>query len=129
MGKKTEIAIKPSAEVAKPKAEAVPEPAVEEIEPEPLAVPTREVTFVLDPLDTDSLQESDEDDPDDDDHEDEGDHEDELLAVVGQLTQLMMTEQGEAITDVLGGIREALDKQNKILYRGLQLLEQRSSRR
>ncbi len=66
-----------------------------------------------------------EDDEEDDEEGDEYDDEfhDGLTTVVGQLTQLFMTDEGEAITDVLSAIRDSLDKQNKILYRGLQLLE------
>ena len=45
---------------------------------------------------------------------------DESAAAIEQLTQLLMTDKGEPIADVLAGIRDALDKQNKILYRGLQ---------
>jgi hypothetical protein len=61
----------------------------------------------------------------DEDGDDDDDMDDDVITAVGQLTQLMMTEEGEAISDVLHGVREALDKQNKILYRGLQLLEAR----
>lgn len=56
-------------------------------------------------------------------YEDEDDEEgfaDESAAAIEQLTQLLMTDKGEPIADVLAGIRDALDKQNKILYRGLQ---------
>lgn len=73
----------------------------------------------------DDLDEEEEDDEEDDEEGDEYDDEfhDGLTTVVGQLTQLFMTDEGEAITDVLSAIRDSLDKQNKILYRGLQLLE------
>lgn len=97
---------------------------IEEIVPEPQAdapEAPQGVTFVLDNtgyLPRDAVEY---DEPEDEDEEDD----DELITAVGQLTQLMMTEEGEAITDVLNGVREAIDKQNKILYRGLQLLEAR----
>lgn len=95
----------------------VPE-IIEEVIPE-----KQSVTFVLD----DEVQEYGED-YDDEEEDEEGediDEEDPLTTAVGQLTQLMMTEEGEAITDVLHGLRDAIDKQNKIMYRGLQLLEAR----
>ena len=78
-----------------------------------------------DGVDEEDVDDEDEDEGDEDDDDDDEDEGDELTVAVGQLAQLFMTEDGEAITDVLGGIRDALDKQNKILYRGLQLLEQR----
>lgn len=95
------------------------EPVVEEIEEvvAESAAPAEHVTFVV----AGGPGEDDEDDLDEDDLHDD----DELAATVGQLGQLLMTDEGEAITDVLAGIRDALDKQNKILYRGLQLLESR----
>lgn len=126
-------------------AAAVPAPVVEEIEevvvPEPSAAP-RTVTFVLgEDADDEILDGAEEDDHDDIDEEDIEDEEadeeedaeedfddledDALTTAVGQLTQLMMTEEGEAITDVLSGLRESIEKQNKILYRGLQVLEAR----
>lgn len=115
---------------------------IEEITPLPEEEP-RTVTFVLGSeaaLGGDGAEEEDDDDEDysegeelvtDDDDDDEGHDppDDELTTAIGQLTQLMMTEEGEAITDVILGVREAMDKQNKILYRGLQLLEQRFGRR
>lgn len=91
-------------------------------------VPQRTVTFVLDGTEAnDQVEEEDEDEYDDDEGLETDDDElhDDITTAVGQLTQLMMTEDGEAITDVLQGVRESLEKQNKILYRGLQLLEQR----
>lgn len=91
---------------------------IEEVVPEQ----KQSVTFVLD----DEIQEYGEDDYEEDDDEgDDIEEEDPLTTAVGQLTQLMMTEEGEAITDVLHGLRDAIDKQNKIMYRGLQLLEAR----
>lgn len=97
------------------------QPVIEEIVDES-EEPVREVSFVVaDPGDEDHPADEDEEDEDEELHEED----DELVATVGQLGQLLMTDDGEAITDVLAGIRDALDKQNKILYRGLQLLEKR----
>lgn len=108
-----------------PPQQSAPEEEIEEIQvtkPEKL----EKVTFLLDhedppELESDAGEDSDEDDAASDE-EGFADMED-VVTAVGQLTQLMMTEEGEAITDVLNGIRDALDKQNKIFYRGLQLLE------
>lgn len=110
---------------------------IEEIVPEPAAAQGSEpmVTFVLDEhaehdLHEEEDDEFEEDEGYEDDHEDlEDDEDDALTTAVGQLTQLMMTEDGEAITDVLNGIRDSIEKQNKILYRGLQLLEARFARK
>lgn len=105
--------------------------------------PGRTVTFVLDPTEyheyharaqdeTDDSQDEGDDSEEEQDSQDEGEEDeddDDLALAVGQLTQLMMTEEGEAITDVLAGVREAIDKLNKIMYRGLQLLETRLSKK
>ena len=40
-----------------------------------------------------------------------------------QISQLLLTEDGEAVADVLQGIRDALDKQNKILFKLAGILE------
>ena len=40
-----------------------------------------------------------------------------------QLTQLLVTESGVPIVDVLHGIQEALEKQNKILYKLVSVIE------
>lgn len=110
-------------------AEDVQPPAGEQSDAAVQATPEpeepKEVTFVLGP--EDGLVEDDEvgeEDDEDDDDDEEGGFDDELTTIVGQLTQLMVTNEGEAITDVLSGIREALDKQNRVLYRGLTLLEE-----
>lgn len=129
------MAPKKTVAVAAPAAAAEPEEIIEEIVPEP-PQPERTVTFVLDESEL-RPQTDEDDDPEEEDEDAEGyddqeeddddlDEDDEdLTTAVGQLTQLMMTEEGEAITDVLNGIRESIEKQNKILYRGLQLLEAR----
>lgn len=36
---------------------------------------------------------------------------------VSQLTQLLVTEDGQPIADIMAGIKEALDKTNKILFK------------
>lgn len=40
-----------------------------------------------------------------------------------QLTQVLVTEDGVPIVDVLQGIQDALDKQNKILYKLVSVIE------
>lgn len=116
-----------------PADDGVVEDLIEEITPAP-EEEERSVTFVLGSQALAADEEDEDEDYDGVDDELETDDEDdarddELTTAIGQLTQLMMTEEGEAITDVILGVREALDKQNKILYRGLQLLEQRFGRR
>lgn len=118
--KKPQVVVVSSDQIVADVQDDIPE-IIEEVVPE-----KQSVTFVLD----DKIQEYGEDeydeDEDDEDIDDEDiDDEDPLTTAVGQLTQLMMTEEGEAITDVLHGLRDAIDKQNKIMYRGLQLLEAR----
>lgn len=118
--------------------EIVADEEVEEIVAAPERRAGSTVTFVLDSeqegedYDDDDDEEGNGDDDgdddeaegdDDEDFDQDMDHEDDLTTAVGQLTQLMMTEEGEAITDVLLGLRDAVEKQNKIMYRGLQLLE------
>lgn len=56
-------------------------------------------------------------------YSDEYDEEDPLQ----QISQLLITEDGEAVSDVLQGVRDALVKQNKILFRLCTLLEQRGA--
>lgn len=124
-----------------------PSPVAEEIEEieevQPAGAGRRQrVTFVLDESEaaagTSSELEVEGDDVDDDDESftddgqdgsqdegsEEGSDEDDGGAFEA-LGQLLMTEDGEAITDVLASIRDVLDKQNRVLYRGLQLLEAR----
>ncbi len=78
----------------------------------------RGVTFVLD-----SDEEEEDEFDDDDEEDDDDDEEDDLTAAVSQLSQLLVTEDGEALADIMRGILDALDKHNKIMYRGLQVLE------
>ena len=42
-----------------------------------------------------------------------------------QLTQLLVTEDGTPLVDVLAGIQQTLDKQNKILFKLVSLLDAR----
>lgn len=51
---------------------------------------------------------------------------DELFDPAHQLTQLLVTEAGVPIVDVLQGIQDALDKQNKILYKLVSVAESKS---
>ena len=120
--KKTVVDVADPAAAAEVPGGSPEEPLIEEVVAESAAPEPSVVTFMMGgPLGEDDEPREDEDDEEEDDEE-EGD---ELVGVVGQMGQLLMTDEGEAITDVLAGIRDALDKQNKILYRGLQLLERR----
>lgn len=56
------------------------------------------------------------DDDDDDDDELEFDP-------ISQLAQLLVTEEGQPVADILVGIKDALDKHNKILFKISTLLE------
>jgi hypothetical protein len=40
-----------------------------------------------------------------------------------QVTQLLVTEEGTPIVDIMQGIQDALDKQNKILYKLVSVIE------
>lgn len=122
---------------------------VEEIRPEPRASGRQTVTFVMDQDDdgedaaaeeTEEYEDEDEDEDEEDGEEysdeDVGD-EDPLAGAFQQLAQLLVTEEGESLAEVQRGLRdsadagvealdrlrETVDKQNKILYRGVQLLE------
>lgn len=107
------------------KAVAAEQPIAEEVEVVEAVVEAgaendKKVTFSLNEYAADDELDL-EDEDDDEDLEDDED----LVGAVAQVSQLLMTEDGEAVADVLRGILDALDKQNKILFRGLQLLETR----
>lgn len=60
----------------------------------------------------------------------EGDAEDDgesfgMYDPMEQLSQLLVTEDGTPLIDVIVGVRDALDKQNKIMFRLLGVLEER----
>ena len=85
-------------------------------------------------LDGDGGSTLDAEDGEDDDGEDcEDDEEDELasfgdalfdpMLITQQVTQLLVTESGVPLVDVVLGIQEALDKQNKILYKLVSVIE------
>ena len=113
--------------------------------------PTEEVTPSIDLLvpeieaqvetieDASLLEEIDDDPPSliDDDEDDEydlhGDLEGDADALdmfdpLQQLTQLFLTEDGVPIADILQGIREALEKQSKILFKISNILDQRTAK-
>ena len=115
-----EAAAAEAAAEAAPAEEGAPEEAAEAAE----AAPGKTVTFVLN--EEEYAAEDDEEFEDDGEDDDVGD---DLVNAVAQVGQLLVTEEGEAVSDILRGIMDALDKQNKILYRGLQLLEAKQARR
>lgn len=72
----------------------------------------------------DAVDEDDEDlGPDEGIDEDLESYEEELFDPMQHLTQLLVTESGIPIVDVLQGIQDALDKQNKILYKLVSVVE------
>jgi hypothetical protein len=85
--------------------------AVEEIET--IEVPVSALTEV--PEDIESGSEfTDEDEDDDEDME---------FDPISQLAQLLVTEEGQPVADIMVGIKDALDKHNKILFKISTLLE------
>lgn len=66
---------------------------------------------------------ADEEEFDDDEEEDSEDGEE--YDPTEQLCQLMMSEDGTPIADILLGIRDALERHNKILYKAVTVLEAR----
>ena len=100
------------------KTQPVPEP-----EPEPEVID-------LTGDDPEDPEDPEADDPDDPDLHDLDDEDDEDLSSLGehfdplqQLTQLFVTEAGTPIVDVLQGIQDALDKQNKIMFKLVSVLD------
>ncbi len=71
-----------------------------------------------------SVEDIDEDELDDADLDESID---EMFDPMGQLTQLLVTEGGTPIVDVLQGISDALDKQNKILYKLVSVVESKTA--
>ena len=63
------------------------------------------------------------DDEDLDDPELEEDSIGDMFDPMAQLTQLLVTESGTPLVDVLQGIQDSLDKQNKILYKLVSVIE------
>jgi TATA-binding protein-associated factor Taf7 len=66
-------------------------------------------------------------DDDQEDDEDQDGFEDDDYFDLAQLSQLLVTEEGEPLADVLKGIRDALDKHNKILFRLVGTVERLAS--
>jgi protein subunit release factor A len=60
----------------------------------------------------------------DDDEEMDDDSEEDYDAVE-QLCQLMVAEDGTPVADIMLGIRDALERHNKILYKAVTVLESR----
>lgn len=67
-----------------------------------------------------------EDDDDDDGSDVVSDQQFDLYDGIAQLAQLFVTEEGVPVADVLVGIRDALDKLNKIVFKAVQQ-QQRSA--
>lgn len=82
------------------------------------------VDVTQDEEEADSVEDVDGDIEDDDD-ELEFDDDDAFDHPMQQLTQLLVTEDGTPLVDVLAGIQQTLDKQNKILFKLVSLLDAR----
>ena len=91
-----------------------PAAAVEEIETieVPASSPLAEVPDEIE--DEESGSEFTDDDEDDEDME---------FDPISQLAQLLVTEEGQPVADIMVGIKDALDKHNKILFKISTLLE------
>ena len=83
--------------------------------PQPEELPVEEIEAIDD-------VDGDEEDVDLDE-EDLGSFDDGLFDPMQQLTQLLVTESGIPLVDVVQGIQDALDKQNKILYKLVSVIE------
>ena len=59
----------------------------------------------------------------DDDDSGEGGAEMDLVDGLAQIAQLFVTEDGTPIADVIVGVRDALEKLNKIVFKAVQHLE------
>jgi hypothetical protein len=60
---------------------------------------------------------------DDDSGADGGDPEMDLVDGLAQIAQLFVTEDGTPIADVIVGVRDALEKLNKVVFKAVQLME------
>lgn len=63
-----------------------------------------------------------------DEEGEDGFEEDDDYFDLAQLSQLLVTEEGEPLADVLKGIRDALDKHNKILFRLVSTVDKLASK-
>lgn len=59
----------------------------------------------------------------DDDSGEEGGAEMDLVDGLAQIAQLFVTEDGTPIADVIVGVRDALEKLNKVVFKAVQLME------
>lgn len=107
---------------------------VPEIQPAP--VDTVEDAAPVEEVDDDPPSLLDEYDDDDDEYDLHGDiegdiddgHALDMFDPLQQLTQLFLTEEGVPIADILQGIRDALEKQSKILFKISNILDQRTAK-
>ena len=60
---------------------------------------------------------------DDDSGADGGDPEMDLVDGLAQIAQLFVTEDGTPIADVIVGVRDALEKLNKVVFKAVQLMK------
>jgi hypothetical protein len=99
-------------------------PAVEEIEtievPASLSASLSASLAEVPEEDTGSEFTDEDEDEDDDDDDDDDEME---FDPISQLAQLLVTEEGQPVADIMVGIKDALDKHNKILFKISTLLE------
>jgi hypothetical protein len=80
--------------------------------------------YVEDVEDAEDAEDNAEESYDDDDSgADGGDAEMDLMDGLAQIAQLFVTEDGTPIADVIVGVRDALEKLNKIVFKAVQHLE------
>lgn len=91
-----------------------------EIEDDDLPVNNQQPQTSDDRAEEEEPVEDEEEYDDDEDSEDEEEYD-----PTEQLCQLMMSEDGTPIADILLGIRDALERHNKILYKAVTVLEAR----
>lgn len=105
---------------AKEAVEVVPEgEQVVEVVPEE----EEEVAAEVVPAEEEEVVEDVDVDDDDDEDEDLESFEEDMFDPMQQLTQLLVTEDGVPLVDVLQGIRESIDKQNKILFKLVSVID------
>lgn len=84
-------------------------------------VPAAVLAAVADLPEPETDDEEDDDDMDCDECDDDFDDEDPLF----HISQLLVTEDGEAVSDVLAGVRDALEKLNKIVFKLATVIERK----
>lgn len=87
------------------------------------AEPVQPADEAIEVVDGQAYDDEDEDDEDLESFDEDDDVFGPMHDLSQQLTQLMITEDGVPIVDVMQGIQEAIEKQNKILYKLVSVVE------